>query len=230
MRPSLVVDLFSGTGSATEPWVRCGAHRVVHVDISPKFHPDIRADVNALPGFLLRERPYLVTAGPPCTEFSELTKLREYWPGKLPANPRIGMILIRATIRAIGQMRPAYYVIENVRGAVPYVSTEIGPHSVAWAGRYLWTNAQLGLLSPPTRFDRKGGRNPTLREAEARRLLLERLRRARLRNTLADRSTMRSMWPRTLAEGLHTALCDRDDSRPVSGFPEGCTSPGRGST
>ena len=42
----LVLDLFSGTGSATQPFVECGKHRVVRIDINPKCHPDIVADVS----------------------------------------------------------------------------------------------------------------------------------------------------------------------------------------
>lgn len=36
---NLVLDLFSGTGSATRPFEECGRHTVVHVDIAPPPSP-----------------------------------------------------------------------------------------------------------------------------------------------------------------------------------------------
>ena len=63
---NLVLDLFSGTGSATQPFVECGKHTGSKIDIAGR--PDVRADVRYLP---LGEAPIqFIWASPPCQGFS----------------------------------------------------------------------------------------------------------------------------------------------------------------
>ena len=62
---NLVLDLFSGTGSATQPFVDCGKHKVVRVDIAG--YPDVRADVAR---FHLSGPVQFIWASPPCQGFS----------------------------------------------------------------------------------------------------------------------------------------------------------------
>lgn len=59
----VVLDLFSGTGSATQPFVECGKHRVVRIDIAG--NPDVRADVRHLP-IRPGTKVEFIWASPPC--------------------------------------------------------------------------------------------------------------------------------------------------------------------
>lgn len=127
----LVIDLFAGTGSATEPFVRCGRHRVVHVDIAPP--SEIRADVRRLPAFLTRERPEFVWASPPCDDFVDVP-----WHADLRI-PGRGLALWEAAFK---WAEPFPHVFENVRGAQRY----LGSATTHAGSRYLWTNVALGLL------------------------------------------------------------------------------------
>jgi len=121
----LMLDLYSGTGSASQAMKDAG-WEVYRVDIEPRFRPDIVMDVR---NFSWRgRRPDLIWASPPCDEFA-----RESMPwsrtGKTP-----DMSCAYAALALIDAVRPDWWVIENVRGALPYLglpARKIGP-------TYLW--------------------------------------------------------------------------------------------
>ena len=109
----LVVDLFSGTGAATQAFADRG-HKVIRIDNNPKLKPDIVADVCFLP--LKDLKPDFVWASPPCQDFSNVchrnwTRQRE---GGWPAE---GFETYLAACDAIAILNPPYWAIENVRGA-----------------------------------------------------------------------------------------------------------------
>jgi len=116
----LAVDLFSGTGGATEAFRRHG-WTVVRVDLDAGAPADVRADVRHLP---ITGRVDFLWASPPCTEFSD-------------ANPRVdrdelrpSTELVAATLAAVSELRPRWWVLENVRGAIPFLgipAQKIGP-------------------------------------------------------------------------------------------------------
>jgi C-5 cytosine-specific DNA methylase len=174
----LVLDLFSGTGSATQPFVECGKHRVVRIDIAGK--PDVRADVRNLP-LDPDLRPEFVWASPPCQKYSGLR-----------SNPwKANRELWEETLRAIHRFQPRWWVVENVKmaqwvwGRAPY---HYGPFFLwgyypplppAWSA---WQHSFKGTHN----FTRSGGRryNEKLTAEE------------------------RAMIPRPLAEAVHRAVCE----------------------
>ena len=108
----IMLDLCAGLGGASQAMKERG-WKVVTVDIDPSFNTNIVADITAWSW--QGERPDLVWASPPCDEFA-----RESMPwcktGKTP-----DMTLVNACKRIIQECNPRYWVIENVRGAVPYL-------------------------------------------------------------------------------------------------------------
>jgi hypothetical protein len=62
----------------------------------------------------------VVVASPPCTEFSPLTKLSWRKGQRGPPNPEKGMELVMAGMRVISQANPKFWLLENVKGAIPY--------------------------------------------------------------------------------------------------------------
>ncbi len=194
----LVLDLFSGTGSATQPFVECGKHRVVRIDIAGK--PDVRADVRSLP-IQPGVKPEFVWASPPCTEFSRLTQLAVLRGRRGPMNPEKGMLTFRAAYD-FAESTGAPFIVENVLGAIPHVLPEYGPPRArigAWA---LWGKFP-GFLMPKSnrmyklplyyRTDGKGQRMAFRNRGEGH----------------GDKgSAKRAMIPRPLAEAVHRAVCE----------------------
>ncbi len=120
-----MLDLFAGLGGASQA-MRARGWQVVTVELDPKFRPNVVADVSRLP---IRGQFDLIWASPPCTEFS-----RESMPWCRTGNAP-SLELWQAAERAIAELRPRWWVIENVKGAVPWIGRQpqrrIGPF-------YLW--------------------------------------------------------------------------------------------
>lgn len=77
-RPLRVLDLFSGTGSATEAFKRAG-HDVFRVELDEQFPAELHADVrDVTPTDLPWPDPDFVWASPPCTSFS-VGSFRHHW-------------------------------------------------------------------------------------------------------------------------------------------------------
>lgn len=124
----MVVDLFSGTGAATKAFKDRG-HEVVTVDIAGS--PDIRADVRHLP--LRNLKPDFVWASPPCQDFS-LVSIKAQKRNKAGGWPEAGMETVVAACDAIAELQPAYWAIENVRGAWKW----LGRPTKGVGSFYLW--------------------------------------------------------------------------------------------
>lgn len=99
---------------------------VVTIDIDPRFKTDIVADATTFSwdGAAVD----LLWASPPCDEFS-----RESMPwcrtGQIPS-----LELVHATLRIVGEVRPRWWVMENVRGLQRW----FGRSSARFGPVYLW--------------------------------------------------------------------------------------------
>lgn len=130
---------------------------VTTLDIEPSFEPDIVADIREytpIPG----THYDLMWFSPPCTEFSFNDKP---WNKDKQIVPDIS--IYQSCMRLVNLMQPRFWIIENVRGAVPYFTIT---NVVARRGPfYLW-----GYFPPLPQFkleykkkDLTSGRNPELR-------------------------------------------------------------------
>jgi hypothetical protein len=125
----LAVDLFAGTGSATLAFREAGWN-VIEIDLSAEHDVDgrrlrVRADCRRLPlsGRLAGAVDFL-WASPPCTEFSDANARLDH----LTKHP--SMDLVAATLHAVSLLRPRFWILENVRGAIPLLGIpvqKIGP-------------------------------------------------------------------------------------------------------
>jgi site-specific DNA-cytosine methylase len=119
-----MLDLYSGLGGASAVMRERGWF-VVTVELEPSLRPDVVADVRYLP---IRGQWDLIWASPPCTEFS-----RESMPWcRTGSAPDLSLVL--AAKAAIAELRPRWWVIENVRGAQPW----LGPARWIRNPVYLW--------------------------------------------------------------------------------------------
>lgn len=114
----IAVDLFSGSGQATAAFRERG-WKVFTLDLEGR--PDVVADVRKLP---LRGRVDFLWASPPCTEFSDAN-------ARIPAiERRPSLECVFAVFEAVKELRPRFWILENVRGAIPFLgipTMKIGP-------------------------------------------------------------------------------------------------------
>jgi len=122
-RPSpgrVCVDLFAGTKGASAAF-RDRGWRVITLDVERKHHPDVVGDVERPP---IDGRVDFVWASPPCTEFSDAK------PRPAGHRPRPSLELVFATLRLVRDLAPRFWVLENVRGAIPFLGVplqKVGP-------------------------------------------------------------------------------------------------------
>jgi hypothetical protein len=117
----IALDLYSGTGAATAAFRRRG-WSVVAVDLDLAGRPDVVADVRRLP---ISGGVDFLWASPPCAEFSDANP-----DNRLVIAGRPSLECVFATLQAVRDLRPRFWILENVRGAIPFLGIpvqKIGP-------------------------------------------------------------------------------------------------------
>ena len=115
----LCLDLFCGTAGATAAFRGKPGWEVIGVDNDGRRAADVIADVRRLP---FTGNVDFIWASPPCQEFSTMP------PGRAGRRPSLDLIF--ATLSAVRDLRPKYWVMENVVGAIPFLGAplqKIGP-------------------------------------------------------------------------------------------------------
>ena len=107
-------------------------YKLVKMDLTD-YHPNEAFDV--------------VTASPPCTEFSTLTRLAVSRHQRKPADPAKGLELVKESIRIIGEADPKFWVLENVYGSLEYIEPLLGPPAIIIKPWYLWGKLPPFLFS-----------------------------------------------------------------------------------
>jgi len=73
------------------------------------------------------------------------------------------MSIVRACAALIAQLRPTYWAIENVRGAVRWFRTELGKPTKRCGSYILWGELPLFYCRPITGKEKHSGTNPEKR-------------------------------------------------------------------
>lgn len=116
-----MLDLFAGLGGASAA-MRDRGWDVVTVDADERFGCTHAADLTTwVPPAELVGTTELVWASPPCTEFS-----RDHLPWLRGKFPPPSLDLMFAARRIIETVRPVWWVVENVRGAVRHFAPHLG--------------------------------------------------------------------------------------------------------
>jgi hypothetical protein len=143
-----ILDLFSGTGSATKIWKDEG-YEVISVEINDSQEATINCDLMELNGYdlaIVFGKFDFIWASPPCTTFS-VASIGKHW--DLDGFPkteecRKNMRLLRRTLEIIKICKPKYWVIENPRGMMRKVMQEYQNEGFIHFNRYEITQCQYG--------------------------------------------------------------------------------------
>jgi len=129
----LMVDICSGLGGASEPFVQHPDWDVIRVEISELCSdvPHTWVEDILRPGFIdnLLERlngrvPDLLWCSPPCREFS----LAQNFHGGLIENPSLDLVKQCLAIR--DALNPVWWIIENVKGSIKHFRPLMGGPTV----------------------------------------------------------------------------------------------------
>ena len=136
-----MLDLFAGLGGASRA-MRERGWNVTTVDVDPRFGCDVTTDVRT---FHWTGGPVdLLWASPPCDEFS-----RESMPWcRTGVDPDVS--LIGHVLRIESEIAPRFWLLENVRGARPWLKDILGPPVISTGPIYLW-GRMPPLLLPDVR-------------------------------------------------------------------------------
>ena len=139
------LDLCCGLKGVAGEFEKAGWDMVT-VDIDPKFNPTITADINHL--HLESPGEYdLIWASPRCDEYT-----RWFLPASWACNqgehklPDVRLFL--NCYRIIRYLKPKWWVIENVCGAVPFFNVILGSYAKRVGSRYLWGEFPVFDTSP----------------------------------------------------------------------------------
>lgn len=138
----VMVDLFSGFGGASEAFMRSREWTVKRFENNPLLS-DVEntqtVDLTEVTGEMIGAAD-LVWASPPCLEFSQAYNApavvakregREFTPT---------LDLVKTAIRLIDEIKPTYFVIENVFGAIPHFKPLLGKPRQLVSSFALWGN------------------------------------------------------------------------------------------
>jgi len=80
----------------------------------------------------------VVVASPPCTEFSQLTRLAVARGQRGAVDIEKGVRLIRACLRVIEEVEPRFWVLENVAGSEKHITQILGKPKIKRGPWRLW--------------------------------------------------------------------------------------------
>lgn len=125
-----ILDLFAGLRGWSMQAEKDG-HDVVAIEMDKKFSHVYYADINDLPQPFLKElirwRPDLIVASPPCEGFTVMNIGKNWYHNGTPKTDRARQALVNvdSTLNLIRLLQPYFWVIENPRGklrALPIMS------------------------------------------------------------------------------------------------------------
>lgn len=134
-----MLDLFSGLGGASAPFVWSDDWEVVRIDN----HPHLIYGDELIRGDLMADDWHqliqvwdfdVVWASPPCTNFSTANPNRK---------PSLGIPFVERALHIIDAVNPHVWIIENVKGSIKHLEPLLGPPRLILGPYVFWGNFPL---------------------------------------------------------------------------------------
>jgi len=161
-----MLDLFSGLGGASEAFLNNG-WEVKRIENNPELSLVPNTEIMDVQQFEDQLRtilgvglhpvsPTLIWASPPCRDFSngyyspKSVHLRARSAGEIDDNyyPTQAIELVKCAKRIIDMLQPKYWIIENVRGAIPYINEVLGEPKLIIDSIVLWGEFPIWAMEP----------------------------------------------------------------------------------
>tara|TARA_R110002051_G_scaffold64067_1_gene116629 strand:+ start:142 stop:723 length:582 start_codon:yes stop_codon:yes gene_type:complete len=159
-----VIDLYSGLGGASEAFIRAG-HDVVRIENNPDLafvEETVIADV-AWAHTFYGDSIDLVWASPPCQDFSQAFSARRPTARREGREFQPDMKPLISALEIISNLKPKYFVIENVVGAIKDFKPHVGNPTQIIGAFVLWHNLPH-LVLPPGYTHTKVSQDPGSRD------------------------------------------------------------------
>ena len=145
-----MLDLFSGLGGASEAFLQNG-WEVKRIEHNPELGLVDETEIMCIYDFgkwvdEMIEQGYtipeitLIWASPPCTDFSDgySSPKSQAIRANVEYHPENAIDLVKEAKRIIDVIKPKYYIIENVRGAIKYLKPILGEPAMIIDSIVLW--------------------------------------------------------------------------------------------
>lgn len=133
-----MLDLFSGLGGASAPFVWSEEWEVVRIDNHPALIYDAIIQGDLMSDTWHQLLPVwdfdLVWASPPCTNFSQANPNRK---------PHLGIPFVKRAKMIIDAVNPHVWIIENVKGSIKFLEPLLGPPRLILGPYVFWGNFPL---------------------------------------------------------------------------------------
>lgn len=200
-----ILDLFAGTGSATQAFEDAG-HEVIRVELDPYFEAHERDILKLTPEYLREKYGEFdfIWASPPCTTFS-VASIARHWKNGKPSREALRAIeLVKHTLRLIDLLNPKLgWLLENPRGLLRKQDF------MQWQQRRTVTYCQYGdIRMKPTDIWGYAGNwtaRPACKNGDGCHVAAPRGSRTGTQGLKG--SKLRSMIPYDLGKEIHEAIC-----------------------
>lgn len=154
----LMIDLFSGLGGASEAMYQSDEWSVLRYDNNPNLGYVPATTICDLKEFQIkcRHEIELIWASPPCQDFSNA------YDAPRPAARRAGedfeadLSLVKRAIEIIDELKPRYWIIENVKGAIKDFEPFLGKPRQIIGPFVLWGKFPLIPMSRDFKHSKAG--------------------------------------------------------------------------
>lgn len=122
-----VVDLFSGLGGWSQPFLDAG-HEVFRVELEPRLPAELHADILLIGPEDFPWHPDVILASPPCEGFSVMNIGKNWYHDGTPKTAKAAhsLRLVEKTLLLVRQLDPTYWVIENPRDKLRALPVMVG--------------------------------------------------------------------------------------------------------
>lgn len=160
-----MLDLFCGLGGASQTMVDHPDWEVIRIDNNPDLLQHLSficKDVNVVLDEIKTRSIHilpidLIWASPPCTQFSEgyNSPKCKHRRSKSTEPYKPDMSLVETTLKIIEALKPRYWIIENVKGAIKFFEPLLGAPKVIIGPYCLWGEFPLFDAKLPVGYSKE---------------------------------------------------------------------------